>query len=72
LTLGGSGCILKEDADGLFSLHYQKSDTWHRRPLWREDGNTILIMDPGSKREVNVGWVIHPMEGLLIAVLRHI
>jgi hypothetical protein len=71
LTIQPKGCILKQDADAFFSVHYWRNG-WHRRILWRECDNEILIQDPRTKRETSFGWVIHPQPGLLIAVLRHI
>jgi len=71
LTEQEKGCILKQDGDGLFSVHYWRNG-WHRQPLWREVNNRILILDPATKRQLIFGWAIHPEPGLVVAVLKHL
>lgn len=62
LTSASRGGILerrvKHDTDGFLSFWYTKNDRKHRRVLARIAGSRLLIKDPATGKEVEVGKVI--------------
>lgn len=72
LTKHGPWGILKLDGDNLLSYHYCRDGWWHRKPLFRVDGNNIRYLDPGTKAEVEIGYVIRPLDHLMVCVFRHV
>lgn len=59
--------ILKVDADGCLSWHYWRQG-WHRRILFRVDGDRIIHKCPATKVDIEVGKVIRVGKEVLIAI----
>jgi len=62
LTSTSRGGILerriRHDSDGFLSFWYTKNGRKHRRVLARIHGSQLLIKDPATGKEVEVGKVI--------------
>ena len=63
--------ILKLDRDKMLSYHYYRRG-WHREPMFRICGSRAFFLDPGTRREVEIGLIVRPAEGVLIAVFSHV
>jgi len=61
--------IMKLEPPGYIAYHWRANGKHRRRVLFRIDGNNIMILNPGEKKEECIGQVIRDPGGLLIMIL---